>query len=59
MATSATDVEADDFFVVAQVEEAVGEGRGLAGEAEDLLAADFFVGLGRGADDDEFAGHVC
>ena len=49
------DVEANDFPSIAQVEQPVGESRGLTGSVDDLCAASFIVGFGVGVNDDQLS----
>src|SRR2546423_1166506 len=50
-------VQADDFIVIAEIEQAIGKCRRLARWPKDLLAANFLKPGGRGADDHQLARH--
>src|SRR2546423_14042470 len=53
----AAHVQAQNLGVVTQIKQSAGKSRRLPREAEHLFAADFLVGLGRGAGDHQLALH--
>ena len=50
-------IDTDDFLVVAQIEQAVGQGGGLTSGSDQFDPTEFFKGFGSRSDDDQFASH--